>query len=316
MNGSLGDSTVEYFKGLFCSFNPVPTAMSKGAFVDFKKLKEQVGIRRILERYELLPSFKEQGERLSGRCPLCEGESDSLRVSQEKNCFKCFRCDAGGNVLDFVAAMENCSIREAALKIAEWFEVQTGKPSNRQTKKAKPAEKKDAVPAAESAIPVVESVVVHELPTPVKEMPPKPVSNAPLTFALRLDPDHPWFAEVGILPETIAEFGLGFCSKGVMGDRIAFPIHDPSGQLLGYAGRWPGESPPEGQSLWRYPPNLDLRLIVFPAHKLASTALKVRWAKDPLEVVLGWQSGQRNLVSVFTREVSLAGLRMLIEATE
>lgn len=35
--------------------------------------------------------------------------------------FHCFACDAKGNVLDFAAAMERRSIREAALKLQVWF---------------------------------------------------------------------------------------------------------------------------------------------------------------------------------------------------
>jgi DNA primase len=42
-------------------------------------------------------------------------------VDLAKNLFHCFACQAGGNVLDFVAAMEGCSIREAALKLQAWF---------------------------------------------------------------------------------------------------------------------------------------------------------------------------------------------------
>ena len=34
-----------------------------------------------------------------------------------RNIFHCFSCDAGGTVLDFVAAMEGCSLFEAARRI-------------------------------------------------------------------------------------------------------------------------------------------------------------------------------------------------------
>jgi hypothetical protein len=152
--------------------------------------------------------------------------------------------------------------------------------------------------------------------SPVKECPrARPsVVNAPLTFELKLERDHPWFAEVGLLPETVEEFGLGYCSRGVIGGRIAFPIHDPLGHLIGYTGRWPGENPSEEQPLWKYPKNLALRLIIYPVHKLVESGTQsLCWARDPLEVVLGWQSGRRNLSSVFTDEVNLAALKVLIE---
>ena len=50
---------------------------------------------------------------------------DSLRASLSKNVFHCFACQAQGNVLEFVAAMEKCSIREAACRLQRWFGVAT-----------------------------------------------------------------------------------------------------------------------------------------------------------------------------------------------
>ena len=64
------------------------------------------------------------------------------------------------------------------------------------------------------------------------------VINAPLDFALKdLDPDHPYLLGRGFTKETIERFELGFCSRGLMKDRIAIPLRDTQGQLIGYAGR-------------------------------------------------------------------------------
>ena len=53
----------------------------------------------------------------------------------------------------------------------------------------------------------------------------KIVVNAPLDFALKnLDPNHPYLLGRGFSPEIIEHFGLGFCSKGLMKDRIT-PTH-------------------------------------------------------------------------------------------
>jgi DNA primase len=65
-----------------------------------------------------------------------------------------------------------------------------------------------------------------------------PVINAPLNFELRdLDPAHPYLAERGFNRETIAHFGLGYCNRGLMKGRVAIPLHNPKGELVGYAGR-------------------------------------------------------------------------------
>jgi len=64
------------------------------------------------------------------------------------------------------------------------------------------------------------------------------IVNAPLDFTLKmLDVQHPYLKQRGLTPETISHFGLGYCSRGLMQGRIAIPLHDAVGQLIGYAGR-------------------------------------------------------------------------------
>lgn len=71
---------------------------------------------------------------------------------------------------------------------------------------------------------------------PTEELP--VVANSPLDFQLKgLDQTHPYLRSRGFTPETIAHFGLGFCSRGLLNNRVAIPLHDHTGQLIGYAGR-------------------------------------------------------------------------------
>jgi hypothetical protein len=45
----------------------------------------------------------------------------------------------------------------------------------------------------------------------------------------------------------------------MMKGRIAIPIHDDAGELVAYAGRYPGE-PPDGEPAYRFPPqNFSLK---------------------------------------------------------
>ena len=54
--------------------------------------------------------LKKTGKELHGRCPIHQGKGeDSFRANTDKNAFQCFSCQAKGNVLDFVAAMEKCT---------------------------------------------------------------------------------------------------------------------------------------------------------------------------------------------------------------
>jgi DNA primase len=90
--------------------------MPRSQFVDFKTVKTAVSILKILDHYKLTDTFKRNGDRLPGPCPLHGGQSPTqFRVSLSKNCWNCFsECKHGGNILDFVSRKEGTSIREAA----------------------------------------------------------------------------------------------------------------------------------------------------------------------------------------------------------
>ena len=99
--------------------------MPKSSFVDFKAVKAAITMEQVLEHYGLLDQFKSGGDSLNGPCPIHKGSNPTqFRVSISKNIWNCFsECKHGGNVLDFIARMENVSIHAAALKAIEWFNL-------------------------------------------------------------------------------------------------------------------------------------------------------------------------------------------------
>ena len=127
-------------------------------------------------------------------------------------------------------------------------------------------------------------------------------------FALQhLDPAHPYLAERGLTPEIIAEFGLGFCATGTMKDRVVIPIHNEEGELLAYAGRWPGH-PPDGTPKYKLPAGFKKSLELFNLHR-AIQALP----EQPLVIVEGffdaiklWQLGLKRVVALMGSTLSPA----------
>ena len=91
-------------------------AQTTARMVDFRKLKERVPITDILDHYGV--ELKSEGGKLKGACPLCGGSRRTRKfsVTPSMNAWKCFDCEAGGNQLDLVAAMEKTSLREAAVQ--------------------------------------------------------------------------------------------------------------------------------------------------------------------------------------------------------
>ena len=93
-------------------------------WIEYAVIKRAVPMVAVLERYridELRPSGRNQ---LRGRCPLHGGEGrETFHVNTAEQVFHCFSCGVGGSVLDLVAAVEGCSLREAAQKLSEWGSV-------------------------------------------------------------------------------------------------------------------------------------------------------------------------------------------------
>lgn len=187
-------------------------------WVDFSAVKRVVNLEVVLRHYQV-QGLRRHRDQLQGCCPIHDGKrDDSFRAHLTKNVFHCFACQACGNVLDFVAAMEKCSIREAALRLQQWFgvAVSAGSPGARLYPANADMQKQELVRKEEG-------------------------SNAPLRFALTgLDRNHPYLAQRGIDPATASEFGVGlYPGPGLMRGRIVIPIRNAHGQLVAYAGRAP-----------------------------------------------------------------------------
>jgi DNA primase len=221
--------------------------MPKSQFVDFKAVKAAITMEQVLTHYGILEKFKPGTDSLNGPCPIHKGSNPTqFRISLSKNIWNCFsECKHGGNVLDFIAEMEKVSIHAAALKAIEWFNIDL---------EALSVEDKDE--SVEAATMTSKPAPKPATRTATSAPPEKVVPNTPLKFRLdKLEREHPYLTqERGLTLETIIDFGIGFCSKGMMEGRIAIPIHNSRGEVMAYAGRFPVEEPPEGTPKYKLPP--------------------------------------------------------------
>src|ERR1019366_9420159 len=190
-------------------------------WVDFKAVKQSVTMEQILGRYGV--KLKESGKELRGRCPIHQGDgTDSFHANTEKNAFHCFSCQAKGNVLDLVAAMEKCSVRDAGLKLQQWYNLVSGNSG-----------------AEQSTSPAPETKTQKGSQLATEKVGDRGEPNKPLGFRLKgVDHRHPYLASRGVDPETAEYFGVGlFSGKGSMSGRIVIPIENEAGELVAYAGR-------------------------------------------------------------------------------
>ena len=87
---------------------------------DFQDAKEQ--IRQSVDIVDLVGSYvtlRRQGRNYGALCPWHDDSRPSLQVNPERQTFKCWVCDIGGDVFSFVMRMENVEFREAMELLAD-----------------------------------------------------------------------------------------------------------------------------------------------------------------------------------------------------
>jgi len=263
-------------------------------WVNFKELRARLSFEKVLERYGV--EVKRKGKQHHGYCPLPnhngKKNSPSFSANLTKGIFQCFGCGAKGNTLDFAVLMEKLDpgngddVRSIALKFQKEFNLAEPKPEKPEKLKSEP------------------ELLPQE---PTKQV----IVNAPLDFELkRLDPNHPYLEKRGFDKETIARFGLGFASKGMLAGRIAIPIHNPQGTLVGYAGRIVDDRAiSEEHPRYKFPPprERDGKVYEFQKLKLLYNAHRIRKPVENLIVVEGFSSVWWLTQMGFPNSVALMG---------
>ena len=164
--------------------------------LDFQRIKKEVPIARVLAHYGVV--LRASGEEMRGHCPLPTHTSrdsrNSFSVNMARNVWCCQSASCmgaraghlGGTVLDLVANLERCSIRQAAVRLKEWF----GRMDDN-------------------------TVIPEQIVTP-------PHPNLPLRFQLtNLDHTHAYLGARGITPITARSWGSdtmpvqGSCRDGL-----------------------------------------------------------------------------------------------------
>lgn len=85
---------------------PIP-----GRFIDTVAIKAKNDIVAVIERYT---GLKKTGRNFKGRCPIHADKTPSMTVYTDSQSWHCFGCNQGGDIFDFVQAVENTDFRGAA----------------------------------------------------------------------------------------------------------------------------------------------------------------------------------------------------------
>jgi DNA primase len=256
-------------------------------WINFRQIKDQIPIEQVLRRYGL--TLRSMGSELRGRCPLPTHTSDnsnnSFSVNRERNvwCCQSISCmgardgHLGGTVLDFVAIMERCSTREAALRLREWFDP-------------------TALQRDENVSP------------PHKPSAPEP--NRPLPFRLQdVDHAHPYLKARGVRSSTARALGIGFYGgPGLMHGRVVIPIRNDKHELVAYAGRAiHGEEPK-----YRFPSGFHKSQLLFNLNRARQDRERsVIIVEGFFDAAMVYQAGHPNVVALMGCSLSDEQERLL-----
>ena len=220
-------------------------------FID--EVRARFDIVEVVSQYVQL---KRSGRNYFGLCPFHNEKTPSFSVSQEKQIFHCFGCGEGGNVYTFLMKIEGLTFTEVVLELAR----RAGVPLPRQ--QDTPWERKK-LRARERLYKIME--LAHDY---YQYQLQQPAGRKALEYLYRR----------GLKPEIIKQFGLGYApdswhavknllmkkgftekellTVGLLGEssgrtydrfrnRIIFPIHDQSGQVIAFGGRTLGDGQPK-----------------------------------------------------------------------
>jgi DNA primase len=219
-----------------------------------ESILQRVDIVDIVGRYV---SLTKQGKNYSGLCPFHSEKTPSFLVSPDKQIFKCFGCGKGGDVFRFLMNIEGISFPEAVKTLGE--EAGVAYAWQRAAEPATPEqlERRKLLEAHELAAKWYHSILMNtDAGRPAMDYLTKrgfslksietfqigyapPMRDKLLQFLSSKHFEADLLERGGLLRST--EHGY----VDLFRDRIMFPIHDPSGKVVAFAGRVLNEGNPK-----------------------------------------------------------------------
>ncbi len=214
-----------------------------------ERVRDAVDIVDVVGSYIAL---RRQGKAMTGLCPWHEDSRPSLQVNPERQTYRCWVCDVGGDVFSFVMRMEKVEFREALEQLADRAGItlprgRGGLPADdkaalRSVMSWAADRFRDCLRSAAEAAPARDYLRSRGLS-------PATIDRFELGFA---PPAWDWLLRqavaAGIGREDLVKAGLAVEREDRSGQydrfrgRVIFPIRDPQGRCVAFGGRvLPGE---------------------------------------------------------------------------
>lgn len=270
---------------------------------DVDEIKQRVDVVDLIGSY--LP-LKKAGSTYKGLCPFHSEKTPSLMVNPERQSFKCFGCNEGGDIFEFVMKIENLTFPEALHLLADKAGVTLTRTKGTYAPQryAKQKDEKSTLYRINAfATQIFHTVLLKH--TDAKNardyLKKRGFADASITtFRIGYAPTQP------LLAPLLAKHGMTVRDLDSAGqpdrfkDRIIFPITDVLGNVAGFTGR---SLNPEVQPKYYNTPETAIfhkGALMYGLHQ-AKSAIKERdsaiLVEGQVDVVLAHQCGVHNTVA-------------------
>ncbi len=244
--------------------------MSSPSFDQREQIRDAIDVVDLVERYVPL---RRQGGNFVGRCPWHDDSRPSLQVNPQRQTFKCWVCNIGGDVFSFVMKIENVDFKEAMQILADMAGIELVKRPKRPRLDA-PFRQRAALPSPNAGSGSADP-------------------NAPLDAAY-LDAQGAEFAG-GTSLDVVATNGGRTSNANVDAQPLYAPSEIPKATLYRaldwLAGKYRAEflNSPEAEAARAYVRDRGIS-------DAASERFQIGYAPLDFGAVVGWVGGDRNRV--------------------
>lgn len=211
-----------------------------------RDIKERADIVDVISYY--LNSVQKKGRRYVAMCPFHDDHDPSLQIDKEKQMFRCYVCDTGGDVFSFVQKYEKCSFVDAIKKVAEII----GYDDPRLHSKIAVKKVDENLVPIYNCLTEIQKFYTYALTTEEGEIARKYLDGRHLSneqrekFGLGYAFKDgkmviKYLQQKGFSLKTIENTGIGLVKTSGIDDnnagRLIFPIKDHNGQVVGFSAR-------------------------------------------------------------------------------
>ncbi len=290
--------------------------------MEFKeRLREQVDIVRVVGEYVRL---RRVGQRYSGLCPFHNEKTPSFSVTPEHQWFRCFGCDAKGDVFTFVMMIEGLTFFEALKKLADQNGIALPKQSFASDDETRlkaalyemheiAAEHFRSNLAGPNGSAARAYLAKRGVSQGVVEQFGLGLADSSGRTLLRI------LEKRGIKPEQLEESGLiGKRDDGSLYDRfrnrLMFPIQNESGKAIAFGGR---ALDPEDKAKYLNSPETKIYRksnVLYNLHRAKESAMRldrIVLVEGYMDVIGAWQAGVTEVVASCGTALTLEQIRAM-----